>query len=272
MRQRRIWNFLFCFFLLLIAVTFLPKLVLADSPLYSDILTLRVILLIGSPTKLLFLAVATAMGWRCYMAFERGNPVRPAWLLMALGTGCFFLGQSVLAWYQIIRYPAPTPYPSLGDPLFLAGSGCFILALGNFIRAYGRAGLPIGSRLSVATVIAVLGLILSGLAVGVLLPIWSGAEWTTGTLLDTAYVFLDFVLLIPGLLLVRTVFMLRGGLLWRVWVSLVVGFVCLAAGDIFAAYFSLTGNELLDPILDLLFAYGYIFIALGTRQQALLLE
>jgi len=260
------WN-LFCGCLMVaLALAFLPKVFLADSALYTRILTPHVILLIGSPTKLLFLFLAVHFSWKTAAAFGAGNPVRTPWRFMAAGFLGFFLGQCILAVYQIVLF-VETPFPSPADPFFLLGTVSLVVAFILFILAYREAGFPVGTSRQLTLAFAVMGFLALAAGLGIILPLVEGHETRIGLALDSAYILLDLALLAPGLVLMTTAVKLRGGALVKVWGFLLAGTLCLAAGDILGGFFAATRMDLLDPLLDLMFAWSYILCARGAIFQ-----
>ena len=111
-------NAFYIFFLVVIAVLYLPKMLLADSVLYSSTWVEKILTYIGPLTRLLFLFVGFLLARRTAAVFEKDNPVEPAWRLLAWGLLCYFIGQFVLGIYQLVLVTEP-PYPSLGDFFFL---------------------------------------------------------------------------------------------------------------------------------------------------------
>jgi len=90
-------------------------------------------------------------------------------------------------------------------------------------------------------------------------------------LLNVLYPILDFVLLIPTVLLIRISLRFRGGAVWKVWATLLGGFLFLCAADILFAYFSqLDRTELVD-LVDVTYLLSYGFFALGVLYQRELL-
>ena len=83
---------------------------------------------------------------------------------------------------------------------------------------------------------------------------------------------LDFVALVPALVLVRVTIAFRGGGVWRVWAALLLGWILMAAGDVLFAYLSTAELPKLVPFVDLTLLLGYLFAALGTMLQVELLE
>jgi hypothetical protein len=256
-------------FVLLVGVPvaiFLGKLFFAEQALYTDLLSDQPLVYLGSLTKLLFLFLAAWFGWKCGLGFERGNSIRPAWLLLGTGLTLFFLGQASLAPYQLFL-DTPMPFPSIGDLFFLLSYVFLILALVSFIRAYEKAGLPLGSAgerwgigVAVVAVCAVLGYL-------VLKPIAVADVPALEKALNLAYPGLDFVLLVPTLLLLRITLRLRGGQVGTMWLMLLTGFVLLSVGDILFAYLSALGQAHLDPLVDAMYILSYGIIARAVMRQ-----
>jgi len=260
------WNLFYGFFLVALAVAFLPKVLLADSALYTRILTPQVILYIGSPTKIFFLFLAVHFSRKTASSFGEGSPVRTPWRFMTAGFLGFFLGQCILAVYQIVLCQK-TPFPSPADPFFLLGTLCLVVAFVQFILAYREAGYPVGTSRQLTLAFAVLGLVALAVGIGIILPLVEGHETRAGLALDSAYILLDLALLAPGLILLTTAVKLRGGALVKVWGFLMAGTLCLAAGDILGGFFAATQIGWLDPLLDLMFAWSYILCARGAQHQ-----
>lgn len=265
----RIWDRLFAVSIALAALVYLPKLALADSVLYSRVLTTQFLLNVAALLKVVFLALATRFAWRCLSFFERGNPVRPAWLLLTAGLGLYLLGQTVLSVYQVVLR-VDTPFPSVADLFFQVSMIVLIVSLVVFLRAYSQTlGVALGELAWVGLVaLAVLLLV----AIVVLRPVATEEAPLLARFLNLAYPLLDCLLLVPGLMLLRLTMKLRGGSLWIVWMLLLLGFFFVAAGDILFAYFTTLGLEILDPLLHLLFAAAYVLFAWGTRRQLAILE
>ena len=246
-------------------------LVIAAAALIPDglrrtVLTPHVMQALGAIVKLAFLLLAAVFGWKTASAFEPGNPVRPAWRMLGLGMLAFFLAQLWYAPYQIVLNQDP-PYPSFADALFMLAYPLLILALFAFLRAYREAGYPMGSAGSrwalagaVAAVCAVLGYVILGPVVRADTPPLEKA-------LNVTYPVLDFVLLVPAVLLIRTALALRGGAAWKVWVALLAGYVFLCVGDVLFAYLGVLGLGGVDPLIHAMYILSYGLIARGVLYQ-----
>src|SRR6185503_15315056 len=100
--------------------------------------------------------------WITARTFEPGNPVRPAWQLLAVGSVAFFLAQLSYAPYQLVLNQDP-PFPSVADVLFMLAYPLFVIALFAFMRAYEEAGYPVGSgrsRIVVAALVVGCGAVI----------------------------------------------------------------------------------------------------------------
>lgn len=263
MKRSRLWPLAA---VIVACASYLPKVWLPRAALYTALLTPPRLLLAGSVAKLLCLVTGAALSGLVARALERGNPARRAWGLLALGLGGFSLGQVGLMTYQLVLRREP-PLPSLADAAFLAGYAAMIAALGGFVRAYLASGLPVGRGRSHALVAAAAALVLTAIGVVLLLPVVRADVAPAERALNVAYPVLDFLALLPCVVLVRMAWTLRGGHIARVWTSLLSGFCFMAAGDVLFSYFSSIGAKHLEPLVDLTLLLGYFFVAWGAGRQ-----
>lgn len=252
--------------LALLALLFLPQMVLGDSWIYTELLTERVTLLTAALIKTLFIASGCLYAYKSAAFFERGNPIRPAWHLLALGLGLYFIGQAILSVYQTVL-PPPTPFPSIADFFFMVSTTVLIASLVAFVSTYRRGGYPVGSTAELVVVV-VIGFAVLGFIQYLLLSPIAAADAPIGEqALNLAYPLTDCLLLIPVTILLRATLKMRGGSLWKVWMLLLGGFISICAGDILFSYFTTMGMSFLDPLLHLVYAGGYVLIAWGTTVQ-----
>ena len=256
----------FISFLILIGLIFTPKLFLAHAAVYTEFLTEKPLLYVGSVSRLLFLLIGFFLARRAASAFDPDNPVRKAWRLLSWGLLCYFLGQSILALYQLVLSMA-APFPSLGDVFFLTAMVLWLIALVLFVHTYTRAGFLEGGAQRAAAVAIVAVVLLGVVGYWILLPVLETSAPGMEKALNIAYPVSDLILMIPVLILLQMALKLRGGRLWYPWMALLAGFIFLALGDILFAYFTTLGMEFLDPLLDVMFTYSYIFIAWGAALQ-----
>jgi hypothetical protein len=253
-----------------LAALFLPQLVLPGAALYRDVLTPRVVLFLVAPLKILFLFLGAVFAARSWSSFEDRNPVRGAWLLLAIGLGAYAVAQSILAFHQFTR--DVTPFPSLADAFFVPATVLVAASLFVFVRVYRAAGLEVAQASEVGVV--------SSLALGFFAvfffvagrPVLESDASTLERALNLAYPALDMVMLVPAALLLRMARQMRGGSLWKVWMTLLVGLFFLAAGDIGFAFFTTLGQASLDPLLDLFYAWSYVLVARAAATQCGILK
>jgi hypothetical protein len=259
-------NRIYFLFIILVSLAFLPKLFVSDSALYTRFLTENVLIYVGSLTKLIFLFLGFLFASRSASRFEADNPVRAAWRFLGWGFLSYVIAQLTLAVYQFVLRVA-TPFPSFGDLFFLLAMLLWLISLGLFVRAYTRAGFLEGGFRRIVFVAVASILLLVGLSYTVVIPVLETRASFAEKALNIAYPVSDIVLLIPVLLLLQMAFKLSGGQIWRVWMGLLVGFVFLTVGDIAFAYFSVLGQAHLDPLIDALYAFSYIFASWGAAYQ-----
>jgi hypothetical protein len=252
-----------------VAAIFVGQTIPAFAPLYETALTPRVLLRIGGATKLLLLFLSWWSAHRISRALDADNPARAPWRLFALGLGCFFLGQLILSSYQL--FFGESPYPSPGDVFFLAAYPLLVLATIGLIRAYRESGYPVGTPGELAGIVIGLAVVFTILGVLLLRPILTGSGPLLERVLTAGYPALDFVLLIPILLLLRISSRFRGGSIFQAWAALLIGLIALCAADILYAYFAVMDAQRLEPLVDASYVLSYLLLALGTEGQRRLL-
>lgn len=185
---------------------------------------------------------------------------RRSWRLMAAGLWCFAAGQSVLVYFQLIRHQ-PTPFPSPADIFFLAGVFLMALALGAFLLELSRSGFPIelGGRLPwIAVLVVAAGSVVSWIMLRPLLPVES---FETKTLLSLLYPLTDLLLLVPVAALQQVTLQFRGGEVWRVWTTILIGVGLFLLGDLSFALYLEAPSRLLAAIVDSCYLLGYGLIS-----------
>jgi hypothetical protein len=256
-------------FAVAVALVFAGQALWPQASVYSGPTVAALLLRLGSFTKLLLLGVAWYEARRCARALEADNPARAPWRLFALGLLAFFLGQLVLSVYQIVL--GQSPYPSPGDVLFLAAYPLLILAAFGFSRAYARAGYPVGTPREHVAIGAILSVLFLAAAYLLLWPVLTQPGPLLERVITAAYPALDFLLLVPILILLRITAPFRGGTVFRAWVLVLSGIVALCVGDILYAYLQVLGLLGLGPLVDATYALAYLGLALGMGEQRRLL-
>jgi hypothetical protein len=263
MKQR--WWLALSAYAVAVALMFGAKALAPDAGLFRDLLTDGVLLRIGGATKLLLLTLSWRFAARTAGLLEEDNPARGPWRLFALGLLAFAAGQAVLSTYQVVL--GTSPYPSLGDLFFMAAYPALIAAAFGFIRAYREAGYPVGSHRQHAAIGLGLAVVFAAIGYALLSPILAQDASLVERLVTAAYPALDFVLLVPILILVRIAAGFRGGRIFEAWAALLTGVVCLCAADILYAYFAVMELPRLEPLVDTTYVLAYFFLAYGTRGQ-----
>jgi hypothetical protein len=254
--------------LVALAALLLPKLWLGAGGPYGEQAALAPfhLLTINAVLKVLALAAASALAWASAAGFGTGNPAATGWRLIALGFAAFTGGQLVLSWYQLVAR-TESPYPSIADPLFVAGMLLLVAALVRFLLVYTGDAMPLGSR-SDALRLSLLAVVPLALLGGWLLrPVLAHPAAAAEQALNVTYPLLDCLLLVPTFALARLTSRLRGGRLHLVWTALLAGFLATAAGDVMFAYFTTLGVARLDPLVDLMYGTSYVLWAWGGALQ-----
>jgi hypothetical protein len=250
--------------LALLAGLLLPELLWPDAPLFRSVLTADVMHPATAILKLALQLSAAYAAFACAGRFAAKDRTRRSWRWLGVGMLLMAGGQLVLAWWQLARQSA-APFPSLADALFVPATIVLATGLADFASAHARSGFSVGGRAlawrtaGIATVLLVLIL---------LAPVHAVLDTSAPPLTRTiavAYPLLDLLLLVPTIVVLRQTAHLRGGKLWRAWLTVLAGVIALAVGDLAFAYFSTLGLVALDPLLDFAFASGYLLVGWGAR-------
>lgn len=221
-------------------------------------------------SKLAGLVCAVLASFRVVSSFGRGEPQRRPWLVLAVALACTTVGQSVLAYHQVVL-DVRAPFPSAGDPFFVIGALLIVWAMVAFARAASSSGLPLGTPLQFwSPALAVLAL-LAITAYPVLYPIFEAPATPLARTLNVFYPAASFVTLAPLAVMQRVGLRFRGGALLRVWGPLTIGFAAVLVSDVLFAYFSTLSMTSLDGALDFLYLLGYWVIPAGVLGQVDLL-
>jgi diguanylate cyclase len=262
MNERRLQNVILAMGLV-VAVFYAGRAVFGHTGLYETVLREGVLLRAAAVAKLVLLALAWLHAHRTAGSLGADNPVRGAWRLFALAMAAFTLGQAVLSQHQIRT--GVSPFPSLGDVFFVAAYPLMIASFFGFIRTYRDAGYPVGSSAQHALIAAIVAVLGGAVAIPILRPVVAAGGTPVELLLNLAYPTLDFVLLVPMIILMRVAWPFRGGAIFRAWAAILGGVVSLCTGDLLFAWFSMLGETHLDPLLHGSYLIGYVCLALGTR-------
>jgi hypothetical protein len=248
---------------LVVTALYVGRALAGPSGIYATFLRDGVLLRLAGVGKLALLALAAVHAHKTAGSLDAGNPARGPWRLLALAMAAFAIGQAFLTSYQIVK--GVSPFPSPGDLFFVVGYPLMIASFFGFVRTYREAGYPVGTA-GEHTLIAVAVAVLAGVvAVPILRPVLAAGGSPVELFLNVAYPVLDFVLLVPMIILLRVAWPFRGGAIFNAWAAILGGVVSICAADLLFAWFSMLGEAHLDPLLHGSYLVGYVCFALGTR-------
>jgi hypothetical protein len=226
----------------------------------------RTLLTVAGMTKLASLVIAAIFSIRSAHLLGKGNPARMPWFILGAGLTAMSLGQALLLFYQFTT--GKSPFPSPADFWFVLSYPLIIFALVQFALTYTRSGFSSGNLKIFAVVIFIVA---AAVAWPILQPVAHMRAAPMEKALNLAYPSLDLLLMVPIAVLLRITSRFRGGAVWPIWLSLLVGFVFTAAGDILFAYLSALGHNELDPLIHATFIIAYGNLAWGALFQERLL-
>ena len=232
----------------------------------AGITATKLLITVGGFTKLGALVIAAIFAFRSAHLLGKGNAARRPWLLLGAGLASMSVGQALLVSYQY--WTGTTPFPSQADFWFVLSYPLIIIALVSFALTYSRSGFATSGLKIFA---AIMFVVVAVIAWPILQPVASMPASPIAKALNLAYPSLDLLLMIPVAVLLRITSRFRGGMVWPIWLSLLVGFVFTAAGDILFAYLSALGHSELDPLIHAMYIVAYGNLAWGALFQERLL-
>lgn len=252
--------------LVLLVAALLGRAVSPGAELYERTLPPRAILALGTFGKLLYLVAATWVSALNVGRFEPGTPTRTAWRLLTAGLGLLMVGQILIAVYQFVL-GVEVPFPSLVDVFFLLAYPMMVGALAMFLRAYTASGFPVGPASERIWLSAAVAVVCAAIGFPILRPVVTTPAPFLETLLNVVYPVMDFLLLVPAVLLIRIGLRFRGGKVWKVWATLLAGLVFLCVADTLFAYFFQLDREDLVDVVDATYLMAYGLLGLGVLYQ-----
>ena len=226
----------------------------------------KTLLMAAGVTKLGSLIIAAIFSFRSAHLLGKGNPARRPWLVLGSGLAAMSIGQGLLVSYQFMT--GKTPFPSPADFWFVLSYPLIIVAMIQFAMTYAQSGFTADGLKIFAVVIFIVA---CAIAWPILQPVARMPAAPMEKALNLAYPSLDLLLMVPIAVLLRITSKFRGGAVWPIWLSLLVGFVFTAAGDILFAYLSALGHNELDPLIHAMFIVAYGNLAWGALFQERLL-
>lgn len=257
--------------LAVLVAVLLARAVAPQSAVYERPLSPEVVLGIGTLGKFLFLLLAAVVSALLVGKFEPGTPSRTAWSLLSAGLTALWLGQTCFVFYQFV-HKIEAPFPSPADFFFVVSYPLMIAALVMFLRAYAVSGFPIGTAAERVWLTAGVAALSLAVCYPILMPLVRSPGEPLETLLSLLYPVLDLLLFIPAVLLIQISLRFRGGAVWKVWATLLAGFLLLCAADVLFAYFSQLDRADLVDFVDATYLLAYGLLGLGVLYQRELLE
>ena len=141
--------------LVVVTLVYVAWALFPDTTLYRELLTPHVLLAIASLLKSGYLLTGALLAFACRDRLDQGNPARPAWALLSAGLFATLAGQLSLAPYQLVA--GETPFPSVADLFYLLAYPFLIAAFLVFLRAYHESGFSTGSLAERLAIVAVVG-------------------------------------------------------------------------------------------------------------------
>jgi hypothetical protein len=175
------------------------------------------------------------------------------------------LGQLVLTYYRFTGQGVP--FPTVADLFFVLGTIALVVALMAFVRAYAASGFPLGPKGQLWTVGIGGVLVGAALVVPLLRPVLAAPAPLLEKALNLAYPTLDFLTLVPALLLLWFSLRFRGGRVGAVWGALVAGILFTTIADVTFGFFSILGRSDLGAVIDALYLLAYGCLAASALYQ-----
>lgn len=224
-----------------------------------------------APTKLFGLIVAGVAALAVFRRHSETGRQRRPWALLGVGFLLMAGGQSVLAYHQLALH-IHAPFPSAGDPLFVAAAVLVIWGLSEFTLLAFGSGLAFGSAARFWAPALLVAALFVAMGYPVLGPVLRADAPPAETLLNVFYPVASFATLAPLAVMQRVGLRFRGGRLLYVWIPLTFGFACVLVSDILFAYFTTFSMSWLAGALDFLYLSGYLLIPTGVFFQLDLLR
>ena len=185
-------------------------------------------------------------------------------MLLTLGVGLWFVAEIIYSYYQL-GLMITTPFPSLADPLFLAGYvffGYYFYSILKLLRKTIQRDIII--LVSIAVAVSITYILNLSFGIGLLL---ADNEDMLGTALSITYPILDSILFVPAILVLWS--LRKGDLAHTNWILISLFIILNSIGDIgfgYGAVLGTVGKE--EWIWDIFFYAGYLTLASALFWQS----
>ena len=212
------------------------------------------------------IAAGFALGL-CLLIFYRHKTDRlrdKIHVFLTIGVGLWFVAETIYTYYQL-GLTITTPFPSLADPLYIAGYvffGFYFYSILKLLRKTIQRDIII--LVSIATAVSVTYILNLSFGIGLLL---TDDEDLLGTTLSIAYPILDSILFVPAILVLWS--LRRGDLAYTHWILMSLFIIFNGIGDIGFGYGAVLGTVLKEEwIWDLFFYAGYLALVFALFWQS----
>lgn len=200
--------------------------------------------------------------------YERGDAPRRIWALIWLGL-LLRLGGEISYFVLESVMKIEVPYPSIADYFWLASYIPMLAAMVLLVWGYRKLHLTF-RKWSLVVVIPLILIILVLITIFVALPIVTNADAPLADkVFNPAYMYLDFLIIVPALLITFAFSKARQG---KPWQLISYAFMFFAVFDTVAAY--LYANDLYSTgnYINLMWVSGYVMIAIAAAYQMYLIQ
>jgi hypothetical protein len=186
-------------------------------------------------------------------------------VFLTIGVGLWFVAETIYTYYQL-GLRITTPFPSLADPLYIAGYAFFGLYFYSILKLLRKTiQRDIIILVSIATIVSITYIL--NLSFGIGLLITDEQQYTLGTTLSIIYPILDSILFVPAILVLWG--LRRGDLAYTHWILMSLFIIFNGIGDIGFGYGAVLGTVLKEEwIWDLFFYAGYLALMAALFWQS----
>jgi hypothetical protein len=185
-------------------------------------------------------------------------------VFLTLGVGLWFVAETIYTYYQL-GLMIKTPFPSLADPVYLAGYlflGYYVYSILKLLRKTVQRDVIV--LVSIAAAVSIAYILNLSFGIGQLL---AAQEDVLSTTLSITYPILDDILFVPAVLVLWSV--RKGDLAHTHWILISLFIIFNVIGDIgfgYSAFLGTVGEE--EWIWDIFFAAGYLTLACALFWQS----
>lgn len=187
-------------------------------------------------------------------------------IFLTIGVGLWFFAETIYTYYQL-GLKIPTPFPSLADPVYLAGYvffGYYLYSILKLLRKTIERDVMI--IVSIAAAVSVAYMLNLSFGIGLLLT-GGDEEDMLGTTLSITYPILDGILFVPAILILWS--LRKGDLVHTHWILISLFIIFNGIADIGFGYDAVVGTVGKEEwIWDIFYNAGYLTLASALFWQS----